>query len=61
MRVVKKDGNEIIFEVLNISTFNIKDDFLQGHLNQKNMQRQEKHFRQGADKTFQAKWFLQLG
>jgi hypothetical protein len=41
--------------VLNINTLNIKDEFLQGHLNPKKLQWQEKHFKEGADKTFQAK------
>jgi len=41
--------------LLNIITLNIKDVFLQGHLNQKKMQWQKKHFREGGGKTFQIK------
>jgi hypothetical protein len=40
--------------LLNIITLNRKDVFLQRHLNQKKMQWQEKHFREGVGKTFQA-------
>ncbi len=41
LKADKKDGNEIIFDVLNINNLNIKYVFMQGHLNKKKMQWQK--------------------